>query len=138
MLIRDYRIGDFSQLESLWKKTGIYRADRGDSSEIITKCNAMGGKLFLMEDPSNELIIGSSWLSFDGRRLHMHHFAVLPSYQNQGLGRTLAVKSLAYASRKGIPVKIEVHENNPSALHLYERLGFEPLQGYGVYIKYPS
>lgn len=137
MLIRDYQIGDFPQVESLWKKTGIYRADRGDTPEIIEKCKDQGGKFLVMEDPKLYLIVGSSWLTFDGRRLHLHHFAILPSHQNQGFGRSLALKSLAYARQKGIPVKIEVHKNNPCALHLYKSLGFEPLQGFGVYIKYP-
>ena len=137
MLIRDYQIGDFPQVETLWKKTGIYRADRGDTHEIIEKCNALGGKFLLMEDSEKKLIFASSWLSFDGRRFHMHHFAVLPSYQNQGFGRSLANKSLSYARQRNIPVKIEVHKENPEALHLYESLGFEPLQAYGVYIKYP-
>jgi len=137
MLIRDYQIGDFPQVESLWKKTGIYRAYRGDTPEIIEKCKDQGGKFLVMEDPELHLIVGSSWLTFDGRRLHLHHFAVLPSHQNQGFGRSLAQKSLAYARQKGIPVKIEVHKNNPHALHLYKSLGFEPLQGFGVYIKHP-
>lgn len=137
MLIRDYQIGDFPQVETLWKKTGIYRADRGDTPEIIEKCTAQGGKLLVMADPRQNLIIGSSWLTNDGRRLHMHHFAILPSYQNQGFGRSLANKSLSYARQRNIPVKIEVHKDNPEAMHLYESLGFEPLQDYGVYIKYP-
>jgi ribosomal protein S18 acetylase RimI-like enzyme len=137
MLIRDYQSGDFPQVETLWKKTGIYRLDRGDTPEIIEMCNAMGGKFLLMEDPGQNLIFASSWLTFDGRRLHMHHFAVLPPYQNQGFGRDLAKESLSYAGQRGIPVKIEVHKDNPCALHLYQSLGFEPLQGFGVYIKYP-
>lgn len=137
MQIRDYQTGDFPQLEALWKKTGVYRSDRGDTPEIIDQCQTMGGKFLLMEDPENGRIFASSWLTCDGRRLHMHHFAVLPSYQNQGYGRALAMKSLSYARQLGIPVKIEVHENNSCALHLYESLGFEPLDGYGVYMKNP-
>jgi len=137
MLIRDYQIGDFPQVESLWKTTGIHRPDRGDTPEIIEKCRALGGKFLVMEDPGQKLIIGSSWLTNDGRRLHMHHFAIMPSYQNRGFGRSLALKSLDFARQRGIPVKIEVQKNNSCALHLYKSLGFEPLQGYGVYIKYP-
>ena len=137
MLIRDYQIRDFPQVEDLWKETGIFREDRGDTPEIIEECNARGGKLLVMVDPVNQLIFATSWLSYDGRRLLMHHFAVSPPYQNKGYGRTLALESLAFAKEKGIPVKIEVHKDNSSALVLYQGLGFEPLEGYGVYIKYP-
>lgn len=137
MKIRDYQIGDFPQVEALWKKTGIYRPERGDTLETIEQCLGVGGKFLLMEDPEKDSIIASSWLTYDGRRLHMHHFAVHPDFQNRGYGRILALESLSFARQIGVPVKIEVHENNPSALHLYESLGFEPLEGYGVYMKYP-
>lgn len=134
MFIRDYQSSDFPQVEALWKETGVYSPERGDSSEIIERCNAQGGKLLVMEDPESGDIIGTSWLTWDGRRLLLHHFAVLPSYQNQGHGRRLALESLAFAREKGSPVKLEVSPENLPAINLYRGLGFELLGDYDVYM----
>ena len=139
MFIRDYQSKDVPQLEALWKECGIFDSERGDSSGIIDRCNARGGKLLVMEDPASGRIIASSWLTWDGRRFLLHHFAVRPSYQNKGYGRSLALKSLEFAREMGSPVKLEVSPLNLPAIQLYRSLGFELLGDYNVYIlKYPS
>ena len=136
MLIRDYQPGDFPQIEALWKETGIYTVERGDTPESIERCKLMGGRFLVMEDPGTGDIVATSWLTVDGRRIFLHHFAVLPSCQNQGLGRMLALKSLEIAREEGYPVKLEVHAENRPAVHLYESLGFKLFEGYNVYIIY--
>ena len=134
MHIRDYQSSDFPMLVSLWNESGISSPHRGDSLESIEQCNALGGKLLVMEDPLDGKIIASSWLTWDGRRIFMHHFTVLPSFQNQGYGRTLALKSLSYARQMGFPVKLEVSPKNLPAIQLYRSLGFELLGDYNVYM----
>lgn len=139
MNIRDYQSRDFLQVEAIWKECGIFDSERGDTSEVIDRCNAQGGKLLVMEDPEKRKIFATSWLTWDGRRILMHHFAVLPSYRNQGLGRSLAMKSLEFAREKGAPVKLEVNPLNLPAIKLYQSLGFELLGDYDVYmLKQPS
>ena len=91
------------QVEALWKETGIYTMERGDTDEIIQQCNALGGKFLVMEDPIQNGIIGTSWMTFDGRRIHLHHFAIKPSYQGKGLGRNLALESLEFARETRLP-----------------------------------
>jgi len=134
MRIRDYQSRDFPQIEVLWKDTGIYRAERGDSPDAVERCNAMGGKFLVLEDPDSGKIVATSWLTWDGRRIFWHHFAVLTSLQNQGYGRTLALASLDFAREKGLPVKLEVETHNHPAVHFYRSLGFEPLGDYDVYL----
>ena len=134
MIIRDYQSGDFPQIEALWKETDVYKSERGDTAEIILRCNACGGRFLVMEDTSTEQIVATSWLTWDGRRILMHHFAVLPSLQGKGYGRKLAVESLAFASEKGAPLKLEVHQQNLPAVKLYQSLGFEAFQDYDIYM----
>ena len=134
MIIRDYKSGDFQQIESLWKETGIYTVERGDTADIILRCNACGGRFIVMEDISTEQIIATSWLTWDGRRVLMHHFAVRPSVQGNGYGRKLAAESLAFASEKGAPLKLEVHRQNIPAVKLYQSLGFEVFEDYDIYM----
>jgi ribosomal protein S18 acetylase RimI-like enzyme len=87
-----------------------------------------------MEEVKTGMLMASSWLTCDGRRMFLHHFTVKPSFQRQGYGRMLALESLAYAREKGYPLKLEVSPLNLPALNLYRKLGFELLGDYDVYI----
>jgi len=134
MLIRDYRPEDYPLVEALWKETGIYTAERGDTAEIINRCNQSGGKLLIMEEKSTGLVAGTSWITWDGRRLFLHHFAIRHNLQGKGLGRTLALKSLEFAHKKNAPMKLEVHKSNHTAIHLYRSLGFKVFEDYDIYM----
>ena len=134
MIIRDYRQEDFSQVEKLWKETGVFRPERGDTPEIILRCNSQGGKFLILEDEINNRIIGTSWLTWDGRRVLMQYFALLPTLQGLGYGRKLAVESMSFARIKKAPLKLEVHRDNIPAIQLYRNLGFKVLADYEVYM----
>lgn len=134
MLIRDYRPEDFPLVEDLWKETGIYTTERGDTAEIINRCNQSGGKFIIVEEKPSGLVAGTSWITWDGRRLFLHHFAIRPDLQGKGLGRALALKSLEFAREKNAPMKLEVHQSNHTAIHLYRSLGFEVFEHYDIYM----
>ncbi len=134
MNIREYRPSDFPQVVQLWKETGIYTKERGDTEEIILQCTSSGGKFLVMEDPDTGLITGTSWMTWDGRRVFLHHFAIGPAYQGKGHGRRLALQSLAFAREKDCPMKLEVHRDNTPAVQLYRSLGFEVFEDYDVYM----
>ncbi len=134
MFIRDYRPFDFPQVEALWKETDIYTAERGDTNEIINRCNAQGGKFLVMEDSVTGRVAGTSWMTFDGRRIHLHHFAIAPTLQRRGFGRALALESLEFAREKECPMKLEVHQENQPAINLYKSLGFFVFEDYDVFM----
>ncbi|MDF1575202.1 MAG: GNAT family N-acetyltransferase [Bacteroidales bacterium] len=134
MIIRDYKPPDFPKVDALWKETGIYTAERGDTPDSILRCNAQGGRFLVLEEELNNRIFGTSWLTWDGRRVQLHHFAILPSKQGLGYGRMLALESLAFAREKNSPVKLEVHRDNIPAIRLYLSLGFKVFDDYEVYM----
>jgi ribosomal protein S18 acetylase RimI-like enzyme len=136
MIIRNYQPGDFPQIEILWKETGIFKSERGDTPEIIELCNAQGGRFLIMEDERDHRVTGTTWLTWDGRRVLLHHFAVLPSMRRKGYGRELANASLEFARQKKCPVKLEVNRHNFPAVQLYRQLGFKVFENYEVYIIY--
>ncbi len=82
----------------LWKDTGLAQPERKDDAASIKRCNDMGGRLLVMEEPGTGRIIGSSWMTWDGRRIYLHHFGIHPDWQNRGLGTKLAVASLDWIS----------------------------------------
>ena len=132
--IRDYISSDYLQVEALWEVTGMGGKARGDDEVIIEKCKNAGAKLIILEDVAKGLVIGTSWLTHDSRRIYLHHFGILPEYQGRGLSHLLLKESLEFAVKEGMQIKLEVHENNEIAINLYKKAGFGYLGDYDVYI----
>jgi len=132
--IRDYRPTDYQQIQHVWKETEMGGSHRGDNKKIIEDSVEMGGKLIVLEDTGSSKIFGTSWITFDGRRLHLHHIAVIPEYQKMGYGKLLTKKSIEFAKNKGYQIKLEVHSTNKNAIEIYKKVGFERLGDYDIYI----
>ncbi len=133
LIVRDYREEDYSGLISLWEKTGLADPGRGDGREAISNTLSLGGKIIVVTLARGD-IIASSWITCDGRRLHLHHVGVLPEFQRRGIGRMISLMSVDYAREKNLQIKLEVHRSNTSAVELYRSLGFKYLGDYDVYI----
>lgn len=131
--IRDYFPEYYPAIGQLWSETGLGGTQRGDTPQIIEKSIALGGKMLVAVLADNTLV-GTSWMTFDGRRLHLHHFGISPAFQRKGFGRQLALASIAFAREKGCQIKLEVHQTNKAAIELYKGLGFQYLGDYDVYI----
>ncbi|MEN8154483.1 MAG: GNAT family N-acetyltransferase [Acidobacteriota bacterium] len=132
--IRDYKSDDYDQIIELWKKTGLGGVERGDDSAVIELSLELGGKLFVMESSSDKKVIGTSWITFDGRRLHLHHFGIDPQFQGNGYSKALLRESLAFAKKKNVQIKLEVHKDNEKAINLYGDFGFKYLGNYVIFI----
>ncbi len=132
--IREYRESDYPEVEKLWLETGLGNSKRGDTGEVIQTSIRQGGKFLVMFRKTSGEIVGTSWMTSDGRRIHFHHCGIKPELQNRGLGKWLTLESLKFAKEKGQQVKLEVHRSNQRAVHLYQTLGFEYLGDYDVYI----
>ena len=73
-------------------------------------------------------------MTWDGRRIYLHHFGILPDFQGRGFGTELAQKSLEWIRQTGQQVKLEVHKDNFKAKLLYEKLGFFAFRDYEIYM----
>jgi len=132
--VRDYAPGDYAGIAALWTELGMGAVLRGDTADVIARTIEKGGRLFVLEDAADGTIVGTSWVTDDGRRLLLHHFAVRPSHQGRGLAKTLLSASLRFARERGMQIKLEVHRDNARALALYRGAGFVRLGDYDVYI----
>jgi len=132
LLVRDYCSGDYSAISTLWDATGLGGAVRGDDRFVIERSLSLGGRLLVAE--WGNVIIATSWLTYDGRRMHMHHFVVDALFRRRGIGRLLTQASIGCAREIGVQIKLEVHRENAAAISLYRSCGFEYLGDYDVYI----
>lgn len=131
---RDYTREDYNAVQNIWLQTGMGGAERGDDADTIDESLKLGGRMILLTDERTGEIIGSSWMTFDGRRIHLHHFGILPYFQGKGLSKLLLQASLKHVKEKGCQVKLEVHNTNIKAINLYSKNGFNYLGDYDVYI----
>jgi ribosomal protein S18 acetylase RimI-like enzyme len=122
----------YESLLELWNQTGISNPARSDSFEAISHSLRHGGIILCCHIDGS--LCGSAWLTHDYRRLYIHHMAVQPNMQNTGIGNLLLQESLSIANSLGYQAKLEVHEDNPAARHLYNKHGFTELNGYLVMI----
>ncbi|HQO18691.1 MAG TPA: GNAT family N-acetyltransferase [Candidatus Cloacimonas sp.] len=123
----------YQEISTLWEKTGINKPERKDSFESIQENLQQTGILIIAEE--NDKIIGVVWVTNDFRRLYIHHMAVVPNKQNQGIGTKLMEECISLANEYGYQLKLEVNIDNPAAWHLYEKFGFKELSGYRILIK---
>ncbi|MBI5477670.1 MAG: GNAT family N-acetyltransferase [Deltaproteobacteria bacterium] len=131
-VIRDFVPADAPAVLELWRETGLSSPHRADTPETIARTLAAGGRLLVLE--ADGVLVGTSWLTVDGRRASLHHLGIRPSHQRRGLGRQLLEASLAAARAIGLQVKLEVHRDNAAAIALYRLAGFIRLGDYDVYI----
>ena len=115
----------------MWNQTDLGGAQRGDNQAIIEHSIA---RCMLIAETNDGTVVGASWMTFDGRRIHLHHIGVKPDFQRKGIGRMLTEQSINFAKVKGYQIKLEVHKNNIFAVRLYKKLGFKYLGDYDVYI----
>jgi ribosomal protein S18 acetylase RimI-like enzyme len=134
LIIRDYQPEDYDELISFWYLTDMGNPERGDSRDTISRTLQLGGKLLILESKSSRQICGSSWMTYDGRRILLHHFGILPECQGKGLSKILLQESLQFIKSKNTQVKLEVHSTNFKAINLYKKFGFKHLGEYNVYI----
>lgn len=133
-IIREYREDDYDRIVQFWELTEMGTAERGDNREVIENTIRMGGCLLVMEEKGTGKISGTSWMTFDGRRILLHHFGIRPEFHGNGLSKILLRESLDFVKRKGFQVKLEVHSTNFKAINLYKKFGFKHLGEYKVFI----
>ena len=97
VVLRDFQEADFDSLVKLWTATGIGNPARGDTLECVRATLDHGGRLFVLD--KSDVVVGSAWITDDGRRLYLHHMAVLPEFQGRGLSRRLMDAAVALARR---------------------------------------
>jgi ribosomal-protein-alanine N-acetyltransferase len=132
--IRDYWAADYPHVADIWERSGISTPGRGDTAEVIENTLRRNGRLLVLVDEANDKVVGTSWLTNDGRRLYMHHFAIDPVHQGRGFSKPLLRATLKIAKEIGLQLKLEVHGTNKKAISLYKDFGFKHLGDYDVYI----
>lgn len=76
---------------------------------------------------------GRIWVGTDGTQIRLLDIALLPEFQNRGVGTLLLRRLVESARRAGLPLRHMVFVLNDEAHRFYERLGFAVIEDLGAY-----
>jgi GNAT superfamily N-acetyltransferase len=76
---------------------------------------------------------GRIWIGRDEEQIRLLDIALLPEFQNRGVGTVLLRRLIDEAARVGKPLRHMVFVLNNNAERFYERLGFVIIEDLGAY-----
>ena len=76
---------------------------------------------------------GRIWIGRDKEQIRLLDIALLPEFQNRGVGTLLMRRLIDEARRAGKPLRHMVFALNNDARRFYERLGFVVIEEFGPY-----
>jgi ribosomal protein S18 acetylase RimI-like enzyme len=77
---------------------------------------------------------GRLWIGRTREQIRLLDIAILPEFQNRGIGAALLGRLLAESEQTGLPLRHMVFKPNTAALRFYRRFGFEQIDDVGAYI----
>ncbi len=77
---------------------------------------------------------GRIWTDRNEDEIRLLDVALLPERRNLGTGRVLLERLIAEAQEAGKPLRHSVYKSNSDALRFYERLGFETVEDFELYV----
>ena len=76
---------------------------------------------------------GRVWVGSDDEQIRLLDIALLPQFQNRGVGTELLRRLIKEAARQGKALRHMVFVLNNNAERFYERLGFKRIEDFGAY-----
>ena len=124
---RDFSIDDYQAALQLWRRVEGVEIAEGDDKGSVTQFLARNSGLSRVAT-EGATIVAVVLCGHDGRRGHIYHLAVDPSYRGRGIGRRLINKCLERLRRTGLErAIILVARDNPRGRDFWRRSGWEDL-----------
>jgi ribosomal protein S18 acetylase RimI-like enzyme len=76
---------------------------------------------------------GRIWVGTDNEQVRLLDIALLPEFQNRGVGTALLERLMTRATNEGKALRHMVFVLNDNADRFYERLGFKKIEDFGAY-----
>ncbi|MGB3829105.1 MAG: GNAT family acetyltransferase [Ornithinimicrobium sp.] len=123
MQIRPFRRDDTEAVVRLWQEVGLTRPWNDPYRDIERKMTVQP-ELFLVAVMDGE-VIASAMAGFDGHRGWLYYFAVAPSRQGRGCGRTLLNEVERLLTERGCPkLNVQIRGENAALIERYDRWGY--------------
>ncbi len=108
----------------LWRAAGLTRPWNDPFADFDLAFGSNGSDVLLARD--GEMLIGSVMVGFDGHRGWVYYFAVAPSRQGEGIGRSLMQAAEKWLKARSCPkIQLMVRTDNEAAKGFYAAIGYE-------------
>jgi len=129
IITREFSIDDYDPALQLWQRVEGLEIAEGDDKEGVAQ--------FLLRNPGLSrvaihgfAVVGVVLCGHDGRRGHIYHLAVDPTYRRYGLGKRLVQECLDGLRRAGVVrAIILVADYNLGGAEFWKRAGWEDIPG---------
>jgi N-acetylglutamate synthase len=126
---REFLIDDYGAVVELWKRVAGLEIAEGDDREGVAQFLVRNSELSRVATDGSTMV-GAALCGHDGRRGHIYHLAVDPTYRRRGLGKRLLDECLDGLRRVGVKrVIIMVADDNPRGREFWKRCGWEEIPG---------
>lgn len=78
--------------------------------------------------------VGRIWIDRRPDEIRLLDVALLPDVRNRGIGARLLRGLIDEAQRAGVALRHSVYKANTGALRFYERLGFDVVEDFEIYV----
>jgi N-acetylglutamate synthase len=129
METREFSIKDYDAALEIWQRVEGVEIAEGDDRESVVEFLARNWGLSRVA-MDGSAIVGVALCGHDGRRGHIYHLAVDPTYQGRGVGKRLLRECLDGLRRAGLKrAIIMVADNNPRGRKFWRGTGWEEIPG---------
>ena len=126
---REFSINDYDAAVDLWQRVEGLEIAEGDDRESVARFLARNPGLSRVATDESATV-GVALCGHDGRRGHIYHLAVDPTYRRRGLGKRLLDECLEGLRRTGVKrVIIMVAADNPRGREFWKRCGWAEITG---------
>ncbi|MBI2126032.1 MAG: GNAT family N-acetyltransferase [Thaumarchaeota archaeon] len=122
--IRGFKIEDYQEIVSLWKKVGL--AEKGENTkEDLIEQQKVAKDLFLVYEVDGK-IAGTVIGGWDGWRAWIYRIAVAPEYQRKGIGSKLILEiTKRLSSKGGKRFRALIMSHNDPSKSMFQKTGFK-------------
>jgi ribosomal protein S18 acetylase RimI-like enzyme len=129
IVTRDFSIDDYDAVLQLWQRVEGLELAEGDDKEGVAHFVARNPGLSRVAICDCK-VVGVAMCGHDGRRGHIYHVAVDPTYRRYGLGKRLVQECLDGLRRVGVMrAIILVADYNVGGAEFWKRGGWEDIAG---------
>ena len=123
MIIKQFTMEMYQDVYQLWEKTKL-TLGKSDTEKEVQRALDYSKDLFIV-GIIQEKIVAVVLGAFDGRRGYVHHLAVDPEYQRNGLGKQMMEELHRKFKEKGIvKVHLFIEVDNEGVIEFYKKLGW--------------
>jgi ribosomal protein S18 acetylase RimI-like enzyme len=134
LVIRNYNNNDKDQVIGLWDSCGLIVHDNDPEKDIDLKLKFQPELFFVALSDDN--IIGTVMVGYDGHRGWLNYLGVHPLYRNNGYGRSIVEFSIQKLKDLNCPkLNLQIRNNNTRVTGFYQKLGFKNHEVTGMQLK---